>query len=192
MNYIETILKENGPSGRMYVEKYLIKNYPEIHTEIINYCNDELSDIPFKEKVYHYVHNIKNKVLCKNPNCKKETNYHNSTLGYNEYCSIQCISSDPNIKKIKEDKSYEKFGTKAPGMNCDIKEKMIKTNQKRYGSNSPLQNKEIKQKSQDTLMLNYGVDNPGKSEEILIRRIESFKKSNYKENYKKTMLLNLQ
>jgi len=147
MNCVETILKENGPSGRMYVEKYLLKNYPDIHSEIIKYCDEKLNDIPFKEKVYHYVHNIKEKILCKNSNCIKETRYHNSTLGYYDYCSIQCISSDSKIKEIKEKKSYEKYGTKAPGMNLDIKEKMIKTNQKRYGGNSPKCDQKIIDKS---------------------------------------------
>ena len=147
MNYIETILKENGPSGRMYVEKYIKRNYPEIYIEVINYCDEKLDDISFKEKVYHYVHDIKDKMFCKHPDCNNETKYHNSTLGYYEYCSIRCISSDPNIKKIKEDKSYEKYGTKAPGMNLDVKEKMIKTNQERYGGNSPKNNQEIINKS---------------------------------------------
>jgi len=188
MNYIETILKENGSSGKMYNEKYVKNNYPEIYIDIINYCNEVLFNIPFKEKVYHFVNDIKGRVLCKNPNCNNETKYHNSTLGYNDYCSIQCVSSDPRIKDIKEEKSYKKFGTKAPAMNTEIKNKMIKTNIERYGSNSPLQNKEIKQKSQDTLFKNHGVDNPNKSEEILNRRIESFKKSDYKKNYSKTML----
>ena len=183
MNYIETISKENGPSGRMYVEKYLIKNYPEIHTEIINYCNEKLSNIQFKEKVYHYVHDIKDNVLCKHPDCDKKVNFKNSTLGYNEYCSIQCISSDPLIKKIKEDKSYEKFGTKAPGMNSDIKNKTIKTNNERYGGNSPLNNKKIKQKSQQTLFNNYGVDNPNKSKILIKKRIIT-----YSENIRKKYL----
>ena len=188
MNNIETIKIENGTSGRMYVEKYVKKNYPEIFNDVIEFCNDKLVDLPFKEKVYHYVNDLKNNVYCSNPNCKNLVNFKNSTLGYNNYCSNACVSSDPNIKKIKEDKSYLKFGTKAPGMNSDIKEKMIKTNQERYGSNSPLQNDEVQKKSKDTLFKNYGVDNPNKSEELKIKRIASFKKSNYKENYLKTMM----
>lgn len=188
MNHIETILKENGHSGKMYNEKYVKNNYPEIYADIIEYCDELLYDISFKEKVYHYVHNIKEKILCKNPNCNNETKYQNSTLGYKDYCSIQCISSDPNIKKIKEEKSYKKYGTKAPAVNQDIKDKMIKTNIERYGGNSPLSNKEIKKKSQETLFKNYGVDNPNKSKLILNKRIESFKKSDFKKNYIKTML----
>jgi hypothetical protein len=150
MNYQETvniIKNNNGTSGRMYNEKYLKNNYFEIYTEVISYCNDRLIDIPFKEKIYHYVHDIKDKILCKHPDCNNETKYHNSTLGYYDYCSIQCISGDPRIKEIKEKKSYEKFGTKAPGMNNEIKQKTIKTNNERYGGNSPLNNKEIVEKS---------------------------------------------
>ena len=174
MKYKETIDKENGPSGRMYVEKYVKRNHSEIYLDVINYCNEGLIDIPFKEKVYHYVQDIKEKVLCKNSNCNNEVKFKNSTIGYYDYCSNKCISSDQKIKDIKEKKSYEKYGTKAPGMNADIKEKIIKTNQERYGSNCPLQNVDIKKKSQDTLFENYGVDNPNKSNDIIKKRIVTF------------------
>ena len=185
---LEVIKKENGPSGRMYTEKYVKNNYPDIFNDVIEFCNDKLIDLPFKEKVYHYVNDLKEIIYCSNDNCHNIVKFKNSTLGYSKRCSNSCVSSDPEIKKVKEEKSYAKYGTKAPGMNKDIKEKMIKTNQERYGSNSPLQNDEIQKKSKDTLFKNYGVNNPNKSEEIKKLRIESFKKSNYKENYTKTMM----
>jgi len=174
MNNIEIIKKENGPSGRMYVEKYVKKNYPEIFNNIIEFCGDKLLDLPFKEKVYHYVNDLKENIYCLNPNCNNLVNFKNSTIGYNKYCSNACISSDPKIKKIKEDKSYEKYGTKSPGMNENIKNKMIKTNQERYGCDCSLQNKEIIEKCKNTLLKNYGVDNPNKSEEIILKRVESY------------------
>lgn len=128
-NNVEIIIKENGPSGRMYLEKYVMKNHIDIYNDIISFCNDnDLKELSFKEKVYHYVNDIKEIVLCKNPNCNNKTRFKNSTLGYGNYCSIQCISSDPNIKAIKEKKSYEKYGTKAPAMNKRVKDKMINTN----------------------------------------------------------------
>jgi hypothetical protein len=46
----------------------------------------------------------------------------------------------------------------------------------------------IKNKSKDTLLSNWSVDNPSKSKEILKNRIESFKNSDFKENYEKTSL----
>ena len=178
--YIEIIKKENGPSGRMYTEKYVKNNYPEIYDEVINFCSLELKELPFKEKVYHYVNMLEHNIHCNNPECNNLVKFKNSTIGYYKYCSNKCISSDPEIKKIKENKSYEKYGTKAPGMNNEIKEKMLKTNQERYGGNSPMQNFEVQNKSKDTLYKNYGVDNPNKSNELKEKRIISFKKSNYK------------
>ena len=198
MNNIEIIKNENGSSGKMYTEKYVKKNYPEIFNDVIEFCNDKLSELPFKEKVYHYVNNLEDYIYCANVNCKKPTKFKNSTIGYNRYCSNACISSDFNIKKIKEDKSYKKYGTKSPAMNSSIKEKIIKTNNERYGSNSPLQNDEIQKKSKNTLLKNYGVDNPNKSKEILERTkktiIEKYGVDNIKKNkniddkIKKTML----
>ena len=93
MNNIEIIKKENGPSGRMYVEKYVRNNYSEIYEDIINYCNiNNLTDLPFKEKVYHYVNDIKHHIYCENPNCNNLVKFKNSTIGYYKYCSIACIS----------------------------------------------------------------------------------------------------
>jgi hypothetical protein len=116
--------------------------------------------------------------------------YRNSTLGYRDYCSNKCISSDPNIKKIKEEKSIQKWGTKTPAESNIIKEKIIKTNLDKYGSNSPLLNSEIQKKSKETLLFNWGVDNPSKNKDILKRRSESFKNNidSYKDSYKKTSL----
>jgi hypothetical protein len=128
--------------------------------------------------------------ICKNPNCNNEVNYKNSTIGYLHYCSNKCISSDPNIKQIKEDKSFAQFGTKAPAQSRQIKDKIIKTNQERYGANSPMCLQETQKKSKETLFLNYGVHNPGESEELIKKRVESFKANidQYKESYRKTSL----
>jgi hypothetical protein len=181
------IFKEPDPSGRMSKESYVSKTYTEEYKVIIDYCNsNNIMDIPFKEKVYLFLNSLNSTPLCKNPNCDNKVNYINSTLGYREYCSNKCIGSDPNIQKIKEEKSILKFGTKTPAESKQIKEKIIKTNQERYGGNSPQSNTDIRNKSKETLLKNWGVDNPGKNETILKKRIESFKKSDYKENFKKT------
>jgi very-short-patch-repair endonuclease len=192
MKTLKEIFIENvDKSGRMYREKYLKVHFPEILEDILKFIinNIDIEYLPFKQKVYHYINDIKYKVKCKNPNCDNEVKFKNSTIGYYEYCSNYCIGSDPEMIKLKEKKSLEKFGTKAPAMSDEIKEKIINTNQERYGANSPLQNKEIKKKSQDTLMKNYGVDNPNKSEILLNRRVESFKENinQWKEKYTNTI-----
>ncbi len=185
------IFKQPDPSGRMSKESFLFKNYKEEYDYIINYCeSNKIFDIAFKEKVYLSINNLKKVPLCKNPNCSKRVNFRNSTLGYREYCCNKCISSDPNVKKIKEEKSMAKFGTKAPAQSKVIKEKIIKTNQERYGANSPMCTKKIQDKSKKTLMKNYGVTNTSKSKELLEKRITSFKSNidKHKKSYKKTSL----
>lgn len=179
------IFKKNDPSGRMSKESYVIKNFKDEYDFIINKINEE---IPFKEKVYLVVNNIEKVPLCKNPNCDKKVKFKNSTVGYLKYCSKKCISTDPDIKKIKELKSIQKWGTKTPAESDIIKNKIIDTNKKRYGSNSPMCLEEFQEKSKMTLLKKYGVNNAAKSKEILEKRIESFKISNYKKTYKETSL----
>lgn len=185
------IFKIEDKSGKLYKENFLQKNHIDEYNYIINWSFlNQLNDVPFKEKVYLAINSIKNIPICKNPNCNNRVKYKNSTLGYYDYCSNKCISSDPTVKKTKEEKSFLKYGTKAPAQSSSIKEKIINTNIEKYGFNSPIQNKQIKKKAANTLNNNWGVDNPAKSEYILEKRINSFKNniSQYKESFKKTSL----
>jgi len=183
------IFKNSDPSGRMSKESFLFKNYREEYDHIIEYCGlNRIFDVNFKEKVYLCINGIKKVPTCKNITCEKKVKFKNSTLGYYEYCSNRCISSDPNIKNIKEQKSIQKYGTKHPSQSKEIKDKIIKTNNLKYGGNSPMCLKDIQEKSKNTLLENYGVDNPSKSQDLLKKRVDSFKLSDYKENFKKSSL----
>jgi len=183
------IFKQTDPSGRMSKEYYLFKNHKEEYDYITEYCGlNKIFNIPFKEKVYLCINNLKKVPMCKNSNCNNIVKYKNSTIGYLDYCSNKCISSDPDIIKLKEQNSLKKYGTKSPTQSKEVKDKAIKTNQERYGGNSAMSSKEIQNKSKQTLLKNWGVDNPNKSKELLEKRIESFKLSKYKETYKKTSL----
>ena len=184
------IFNSKDPSGRMYKESYVSKNHKEEYDYIINYCEKlNLNNIPFKEKVYISLKSLNALPLCKNGNCKNIVKFKNSTIGYLEYCSKKCVSSDPNVIKLKEIKSLEKFGTKSPSQSKIVKDKANKTNIEKYGNKSAMCLLETQKKSKETLLKNYGVTNPSQSPDILQRRIRSFKESNYKETYKKTSLL---
>jgi hypothetical protein len=179
------------PSGRMSRESYLSKNYKEIYDSIIEYCQiNSIQEIPFKEKIYLFLNRINKPPKCKNPNCDRTVKFKNSNIGYLKYCSNACISSDPDIKKIKEEKSIDKFGTKSPSQSNLIKDKIITTNNNKWGGNSPMSSKKIREKSKKTLFENWGVDNPSKSQEILNKRVNSFKNNieKYKESYKRTSI----
>ncbi len=185
------VFKLEDKSGRMSKDSFVKKNYPEEYQMIIDFCKiNNIDEISFKEKVYLFLEGKNSVPVCKNPDCLNLVKFQNSTLGYREYCSTKCISSDPNVKNLKKQKSLDKYGTETPAQSKIIKEKIIKTNQEKWGSNSPMSSEEVKKKSKETLIKNHGVDNPSKSESLLKARVESFKKNveNYKENYKKTSL----
>lgn len=112
------------PSGRMFKESYVLKNHKDDYDKIIYYCDsNNLSDISFKEKVYLAINCIKSVPVCKNINCDNKVSFKNSSVGYLEYCCRKCVSSDPNVIKKKEAKSFEKFGTKYPSQSNIVKKK---------------------------------------------------------------------
>jgi hypothetical protein len=183
------IFFQSDPTGKYSRESYIIKNYKEEYDHIIDYCDlYNIQDITFKEKIYICINNLKDVPKCKNSICQNKVKFKNSTIGYFKYCSNKCISSDPDMKKIKEEKSLEKYGTKTPAESKEIKDKIIKTNQEKWGANSPMCSKEIQNKSKKTLLKNWGVENPAKSKEISERRIDSFKRSDFLKNFKKSSL----
>lgn len=101
---LRKILDIKDPSGRMSRGQYVKDHYLELYNDIIAYCTENnLLELPFRQQVYHYRHDIKDIVLCKNPNCNNVVNLKNSTLGYHEYCCNYCIGSDPNMLKRKEE-----------------------------------------------------------------------------------------
>ena len=183
------IFKSPDTSGKLFKEKYLIKNYNTEYNYIIQYSiMNHLDKLPFKEKVYLCINNLLSPPICKNSNCNNTTKYKNSTIGYYNYCSNACISTDEHIKKLKEEKSYSKFGTKTPFQSDIIKSKIAQTNIAKYGGTSPMCCETVKIKSQQTLLKNYGVTNPSLNKELLNKRIISFKNGNYKYNFKVTSI----
>ncbi len=179
------IFRKNDPSGKMSKEFYVKNNYNDEYYYVVDSIKE---DIPFKEKVFLVLNDILSSPICKNPNCYNKVKFKNSSIGYLKYCSKKCISSDPDIKKLKEKKSFEKYGTKTPAESDLVKNKIIETNNKKYGANSAMCIESTKEKSRETLYNNYGVYNPSKSKEILEKRISNFKLSDYKKTYKKTSL----
>jgi len=155
-------------SGKMFREKYVKEHYPEIFEYIINFCTTHnLLELSFRQQVYHYLNDIKNIVKCKNPNCNNIVKFRNSTIGYLEYCSLSCISTDPDMIKRKEETCLKKYGTKNPNSCEKIKEKKKQTCLKNFGVEHPLQNEKIFQKAKKTCLKNNGVEFALQNKEIM-------------------------
>lgn len=183
--YIEEYYN-NNKSGKMSSVKYVSKHYHDDYILILEYCNNELVDIPFKEKVYNTINNIQSITRCMNPNCDNKVKFKNSTIGYLNYCSNKCIGSDPNIQERKENTNLEKFGHKHASLNEDIKlkTKIIISNR------TEIEKKSINNKRIETVNDRYGVDNVNKIPEIKEKRVSSFKENieTWKENYRNTSI----
>lgn len=115
-------------NGKKSQESYLKDNFNDLHKKIINFNKKNLNDISFKEKIWHYIHNIDTKILCKK--CDKELNFKRSlSEGYGVYCSRECSNQcEEHIKKVKEtsDKKYGGQGTSSESINDKIKNTTLK------------------------------------------------------------------
>lgn len=199
-NYIEFFI-ENNKSGNKTKEIYLKKNYIELHNKIINHCNNELKDLPFKEKVWCFINNIKEKPKCKN--CNKVLKFKRSLKeGYGVYCSIKCANTCEDRKVDIINTNFNKFGSKSPLTNNIIKNKSKKTLKEKYGVDNIFKNTEyikektikkhnvehisklnkVKEKRKKTNLEKYNVSTPLKLDRVKNRR-NKLKYCNFEKKY---------
>ena len=123
-------------SGKYVKEDYVKKHHPKLYNHITDTYDD---NIPFKDKIYLYIFNIKDIPTCKT--CGETlTIKYSLKKGFGDYCSVKCMNR-----------------------NTLRKEQIIKSNLKKYGKKSHNSLKEVKDKKKNTLLKNYGVTNPMKS-----------------------------
>ena len=130
---------------------------------------------------------------------------------HQRWCNQKCQMNDPKFKQyrnnvinqeIKKEKfektCLNKFGTKSPLQNKEIKDKISDTNIKKYGVKNILNAKCIQDKIKKIFKEKYGVDNPGQIKEVKdkIRQTNlnrygvncSWKRKEVKEKTKQTFL----
>jgi len=172
MNKIELLeyLKTDNKSGHKTREIHLKKNHPVEYEKIqsINIVNN------WYEKLYIFVHNIKEKPKCFNKCCDNYVNFKNFNFGYGKYCSTQCKNSDDvfknTVKKTKLNKygdvyynnrdgakktSLLKYGVDNPSKSIIVQEKTQKTNLEKYGTTCTLLNGDIQEKTITTKIKKY-------------------------------------
>ena len=170
---------ENNKNGIKTKESFLKKNYPEIYFEIIDYSNDELNDLPFIQKIWHFINEEPNKPVC--PTCNIQLKFKRSLKeGYGVYCSKVC-SNKNEIQKTKiKNTNNEKYGGNAPICSDEIKNKIKKTHLEKYGVDNLFKDKDYiktktiekynvdhiakldstKEKIKNTNHIKYGVSSP--------------------------------
>ena len=126
----------DNKSGHKTKESFLLNKYPDIHKKIYEFCDNEfLINLPFNQKVWHFIYQEKNVKKCKE--CGVELKFKRSLKeGYGEYCSLGCTNKNKeHIEKVKT------------------------TNKKKYGGVSPIHSNEVKNKIKETNKEKWGVDN---------------------------------
>lgn len=92
-------LNEYIKAANHSTEKWLIKNYPEVYDNIIEYCKD-IQEISYKQKLWHYQNQIPNLIKCANKNCNNQVNFKGRwTTGYYKYCCQKCSIEEVEYKK---------------------------------------------------------------------------------------------
>ena len=157
MKISDFISEEGRVSSTKTTEKYISRHHPDEHQKIISFCiNLGIEDVSFPEKLYHYLHNLNSRVVCKNCGSEK-IKYFGLKNGYSDYCSSKCSNSSPEVQDKKEKKYLEKYGVKNPSHSEEVKKKIEKTFHEKFGGN-PMKLDVFKDKVKNTVLKKHGVE----------------------------------
>lgn len=100
------------------------KHYPDLYNDFLKTdFPDELKDLPFKQKLWHFLRDTYSIPVCKV--CHSKVNFltRKGQWGYCEYCSGACAMKDDEIKRKLDETKLLRYGDK----NYNNKEKQKQT-----------------------------------------------------------------
>jgi hypothetical protein len=146
-------------------ETYFKNNFEEIYISISEYT--EQKDLPFVQKIWHWVNELPNNHLCK---CGNKTTFNkNWKDGYRKSCSPKCAQSEEISKELRKKTTLEKWGVDNVSKNKLIREKTENTNLEKWGYKSTFSNSEVREKWKNTIREKYGVDHYFKTDEFKLK-----------------------
>lgn len=171
----------NNKGGHKTKEKFVKNHFPYLYEKINNFNINELKELPFIQKVWHFINDVNHIPRC--GYCDKQLKFKRSlNEGYGIFCSIPCTNkSEVHIKKVKNTNN-QLYGGNAPISSETIKNKIKNTNIKKYGVDNIFKNLEyIKEKT----IIKYGIDHISKLESTK----EKIKQTNFERYNESTPLL---
>jgi hypothetical protein len=143
----------DNKNGKKTQEIYLKNNFPSLYGEIIDFNKGDLKEIPFKEKIWHYINNVNQVVLCYI--CNKPLKFKKSlNEGYGKYCSLSCTNKcDEHKEKVKET-NIEKYGGQGSSSEI-IRNKVKEKTKEKFGVENIFERKDI---IKDSFLKKYGVE----------------------------------
>lgn len=157
----------DNKSGYKTNEKWLKKNHPSLYQQIIEYSQDIKLELNFKEKIWFFYNNLKDRPKC--ITCNTEIKFRNRfDKPYGEFCSLNCINS--NKKEMIE------------RISSSIKNK--------YGVEFYPNHSDFVKKQKNTKLLKYGDENFNNHEQSRKTKLKKYQNSEYNnfEKYKETCL----
>ncbi len=145
----------DNKSGYKTTEKWLSKNHPDIYNKIIDYSKLINFELGFKEKIWFYYNNLKERPKCLT--CGNEIKFRNRfDKPYGEFCSLNCINTNTEemVKRQKETFN-QKYGIDFYPQHKDFIGKQQMTKLNRYGD----KNYNNMRKNKSTKLLNHGDEN---------------------------------
>lgn len=108
---------------------WINKDILYVYEDIIDFTIFLSSETFMKQRLYHYINNIKDIPTCIYKDCDNKVSWHK--IRYANYCSTKCASLATKSKR--EETSYYRYGVSNPSKNEKIKEKIKNTNIEKYG-----------------------------------------------------------
>lgn len=146
----------DNKSGYKTNYKWFSKNYPQKYNDIIKYCESlNINDLNFKEKVWLYFNQLKERPKCLT--CNKEVKFRNRfDKPYGDFCTIECANEN-KVEMLKRQKTSinKKYGVDYYPQHKDFISKQRNTKLLKYGD----ENFNNVNKSKKTRGLKYGDDN---------------------------------
>jgi len=143
----------DNKNGKKTQEIYLKNNFPSLYGEIIDFNKGDLKEIPFKEKIWYYINNVNQVVLCYI--CNEPLKFKKSLKeGYGKYCSLSCTNKcDEHKEKVKET-NIEKYGGQGSSSEI-IRNKVKEITKEKFGVENIFERKDI---IKDSFLKKYGVE----------------------------------
>jgi len=132
MNY-RTFFLENNKSGWKTREEILKNKEPDIFNTLKLFIKDNnLTELPFKQQVWHFINNEPKKKYC--TGCGNEVTFKDRlSKGYNEFCSLICANTNGSLKDRVSTSIKDKFGVNYFTQHDTFIAKVKKTKLERYG-----------------------------------------------------------
>lgn len=176
------LFTKKDPNGHLSIEYCVEDRYPTEYKELMEYCTfNNLNNIPFKEKVYCYIHQLKKVPICQ---CGNTVKFKNKTLGYHLFCSKKCVNKSIVVRNKIKRTNLEKYGNENHMKSDIIYNKLLESLHNRTKEQQDV----INEKRVKTVNDRYGVNNVANVPVFVEKRVANFDVVSWRINFETSML----